>query len=218
MRGVVAVRSCSRAPGRRALPRRRARLALSTALAALACTLFLPSSSAFGSTGHKLEAQLTEAPTGTPLGTPEGLAIDQNGDVFVTDSTRGLIDDYGPSGELKTQFGAGVLAPGNPLPAIALDEVGGDLYVVEQNGGGGESALHVFKPNGAGGYEFVSTWEGAHLPEEFEGFSEISGVAVDTSGKVYVADTGNETVDVFQSSEGREGAFLGFVSSTKNSA
>jgi hypothetical protein len=179
---------------------------LATAVASLACVLFLPGASAFGATGHKLEAQLTEAPTGTPLGAPEGLAVDQKGDVFVADATRGLIDEYGSSGELKTQFGAGAFQAGVSLPAIAVDEASGDVYVIEE-----PSVLRVFKPNGTGGYELISTWEGAHLPAGFEGFGELGGVAV-SSGEVYLADRGNGTVDVFKTSGGQEGEFVTFVS------
>jgi hypothetical protein len=205
MRGVVAARLRACASGWRSLTARRAPVVLATAMVSLACVLLLPGASAFGATGHKLEAQLTEAPTGTPLGAPEGLAVDQKGDVFVADATRGLIDEYGSSGQLKTQFGAGAFQAGVSLPGIAVDEASGDVYVIEE-----PSVLHVFKPNGTGGYEPLSTWEGAHLPAGFEGFGELGGVAV-SSGEVYLADRGNGTVDVFKTSAGQEGEFVTFV-------
>jgi hypothetical protein len=206
MRAVLPVRRRLRAPGQRPWLRRRTRVALAGAVAALACILLLPAASAFGATGHKLVSTLTEAPAGTPLGAPEALAVDQKGDVFVADKTRGLIDEYGSSGELKTQFGAGVLPAGVSLPGIAVDEASGDVYVIEE-----PSVVRVFKPNGTGGYELLSSWEGAHAPLGL-GFGELAGVAVDSStGKVYLADPGNGTVDVFQSNEGKEGEFVGFV-------
>jgi hypothetical protein len=213
MRGVLRARRHLRAPGRRPLPRRCMRVALAgavAALASLACILLLPAASAFGETGHKLVSTLTEAPAGTPLGAPEALAVDQKGDVFVADKMRAVIDEYGPSGELKAQFGAGVLAGANSLLGIAVDETSGDVYVVEE-GGGQQSFVNVFKPNGAGGYELLSTWTGAHVPV---GFGELAGVAVASSaGNVYVvlADPGTGTVDVLRSSEGQEGEFVGFV-------
>jgi len=78
---------------------------------------------------------------------------------------------------------------GTPLEnpsAVGVDK-SGNLYVVSNQGGNGP-AVNVF--NAAGEFQ---TQFGAGVLE-----GEVTGVAVDLSGKVYVSDTGTDLVDVFK--------------------
>jgi sugar lactone lactonase YvrE len=177
------------------------------ALLAWLGALVISQPTALAATGHKFLSQLSEAPPGTPLTEPEGVAVDQAGDVFVADPGAGVVDVFEPSGKFKTQLGAGILE--GELPGLAVDS-SGKVYVADT----GTSTLDVFKPNG-GGYELLSQWSGEHTPAE--AFLEPAGVAIDNStsksdpsaGDVYVLDRGEAVVYVFKPiEEAAEGKFV----------
>ena len=72
----------------------------------------LSRSSALAATGHKFLSQLSEAPPGTPLGAPEGVAVDKAGDVFVADAAAGVVDVFDSGGAFKAQLGSGTAVAG----------------------------------------------------------------------------------------------------------
>ncbi len=180
-------------------------------LFALGC--LLPSVPAQAATTHNFSAKVTEAPPGTPLKEPGPATVERSsGTVFMADPGAGVIDVFSATGAFITQFGEGLEPTG-----VAVDEATGDVYVASVN------AVLVFRPNGAGGYELLSEWEGANTPGKE--FGELKGVGVDNSkgpnaGDVYVLDGSNSVVDVYKPKpsgpeEATEGGFLSVLKGGK---
>lgn len=202
---MQASRACERA-GLRGGWARTAGAALALTLLAWAGTLTFSDAPALAATGHKFLSQLSQAPPGTPLSEPEVAAVDKEGDVFVADAGRGVVDVFSSSGVFMTQFGGGVLT--GKVRGLAVDEASGEVYVADS----GTDLVDVFKPSGSGGYELLSKWIGANTPSIV--FGEVAGVAVNSSaGEVYVVDSSGSVVDVFKAhpkgaEEAEEGEFL----------
>ncbi|MES2887111.1 MAG: hypothetical protein V4739_03775 [Pseudomonadota bacterium] len=133
--------------------------------------------------------------------TPSGLAVDEQGNVFVSDTENHLvrkIDRHGKvstvagtSGEAGNTDGEGDEAQFNAPAAVALAP-DGSLYVADSDN-------HVIRKISPGGK--VSTVAGlANEEGSTDGvgpqarFSAPQGLTVDRTGHVYVADTGNETL------------------------
>ncbi len=213
MRAFQTGGSGPRARVRRLGPATARRLAcLCSSLAVVA--MLAPAGESLAATGHPFLSRLSEAPLGTPLSEPGAVAIDQaDGQVFVGDTGRGVVDVFDAKGTYQAQFGEGVLE----AASISVDEQSGDVYVAEPFEG-----VLVYKPDGSGGYELLSEWSGEATPEK--AFGEILGVAVDNSkgpseGDVYVVDSARNTVYVYKPREGseaeREGALLRTLSGPK---
>jgi hypothetical protein len=103
-----------------------------------------------------------------------GVAINQEtGDVYVGDTGDNRILHYGPSGTPE-----GSLATATEPTFLALDNSPGgsaDLYVVER----GRTVITKMDPSGTP----ITAWGTAgHM----EGFGEITGIAVDPSGNLFV--------------------------------
>jgi hypothetical protein len=131
---------------------------------------------------------------------PTGVAVDAGGNVFVADSGNFVVRKITPAGVVSTIAGtAGVLgsadgtgsaAQFNALNGIAID-ANGNLYVTDANN-------TIRKITSAG---VVTTLAGApNVTGSSNGtgasalFSGPYGIAVDASGDVFVAETGNDTL------------------------
>ncbi len=119
--------------------------------------------------------------SGTGYTGPGGVAVDANGNVFVTDPGNSAVKEIlavngsiPPTPTIKT-LGSGFGAPFG----IAVDD-SGNVYIADTGNNAVKEIL------AAGGYTTVNTLGG--------GFRSPSGVAVDTKGNVYVADTLNTAV------------------------
>ena len=147
-----------------------------------------------GTTGHA-----DGMGTSAQFNAPHGVAVDQNGFVYVADRDNHRIRKISPSGMVTTLAGNGI--PGNidglggnaqfNLPiGIAVDQ-SGNLYV----GGNLDSKIRKITPSG-----MVTTLAGSGLPGFSDGsgnatqFNQPYGVAVDASGNVYVADRANHRI------------------------
>ncbi len=135
---------------------------------------------------------------------PAGVAVDTNGNVYVADHMSSTIRRVTPGGVVTTLAGlAGNTGSANgtgsaarfnyPLGA-ALDSAG-NLYVADYN----NDTIRKVTP--AGGSWAVTTLAGlagntgsANGTGSAARFNEPWGVAVDTNGNVYVADSGNNTI------------------------
>ncbi len=133
---------------------------------------------------------------------PTGVAVDQaNGNVYVVNGGGvEAVEVYGaeggaPSGGAPAQLtGAqtpsGAFSIGSEPADVAIDNSlgssGGEIYVTDVFNG----VVDRFKLNGSNEYEYRS---------QLTGFSEPLGVAVDSSGNVFVADYGNDLVHEFNS-------------------
>jgi hypothetical protein len=126
--------------------------------------------------------------TGTPAGPfaeANGIATDSQGNIYVGDGK--VVDEFEPSGKFLRAFTTEE-APGSLfVSGLAVDPTNGNLLV-----GGNEAGAWVID-------EFNST--GVYLGQiagpAGGSFAELRGIALDSQGFLYVADTGNHVVDEF---------------------
>jgi kumamolisin len=137
---------------------------------------------------------------------PEGITVDSTGNIFVADTFNHLIrkitfsnGNYtvttlaGQAGVAGFTDGNGTAATFNFPSAIAVD-ASGNLYVADTQN-------HAIRKVTQAGV--VTTLAGGHHPAlagvvdgtgAFASFNFPSGIAVDASGNIYVADTDNNTI------------------------
>ena len=116
---------------------------------------------------------------------PKGLAIDDDGNLFVADSANHRIRKVAPDASVSTLAGNGTAGSGNGAGATAqftspcglTITSAGVLYASET----GTSMIRQIQPGGT-----VATVVGA--------FTGPAGLAVDNAGNVYVADSGNHRI------------------------
>jgi sugar lactone lactonase YvrE len=129
--------------------------------------------------------------------TPSALAIDRNGVLYVADTANNAIRRITPDGHVSTLAGNGM--PGyrdgsardalfNGPIGVAVDAAGRVIVADTYN-----DRIRAISSDGSA----VTTLAGSGTPGSADGmggdaqFDTPSGVAVDASGNVYVADTGN---------------------------
>jgi len=147
---------------------------------------------------------------------PGGSAFDSQGNLYVADYGNNVIRKITPAGIVSTYAGNGTpgyrngaatsasltgttdtLAYFNNPQAVAVDAAG-NVYVADR----GNNVIRKILPTGR-----VITLAGTKTPgyvdatNEFASFSSPSGVAVDASGNVYVADEGNAAIRKINPSE-----------------
>jgi sugar lactone lactonase YvrE len=133
---------------------------------------------------------------------PLGVAVDGSGNVFVADSLNNTIRKITPTGVVTTLAGSaaadsgsadgtGAAASFNWPSAVAVDG-SGNVFVADTD----NNTIRKVTPSGV-----VTTLAGsAGLPGSADGtgaaarFDGPQGVAVDGSGNVFVADTGNNAI------------------------
>ncbi len=125
------------------------------------------------------------------FGMISGLAIDDNDRLYVTDVKLHRVDVFAPvTHQLETAFGGDVLA--DPA-SIALDYENRFIYVVDTQ----SDVVDVFD---ADSYKFlrkIGTPGKKHTLTAPGTFSLPEGVAVDADSNVYITDTFNNRVEVF---------------------
>ena len=128
-----------------------------------------------------------------------GLAVDADDNVWVTDADTHVVQKYSPDGELLATLGikgeAGEDEERFNKPTDVEVAPDGSIYVAD---GYGNNRVVKLDSNG----KFVTAW-GTKGTEDGE-FDTPHGIAVDGSGRVYIADRGNSRVQVFDG----DGKFL----------
>ena len=124
----------------------------------------------------------------TQLHRPEGIAVDNKGNVFVADYSNHRIQIYDESGHYLSSITGTI--PGQNLHGPHSVSVGPDdcVYVVEHDA----NRVSVFDDNGT----YIKSF-GKAGKKDGE-FSKPYAVTVVNDGYVYVSDTGNRRVQVFK--------------------
>ena len=137
------------------------------------------------------------------FGSPTGIALDLSGNLYVTDSSASTLRKVTQAGVVTTlggYSGAPVIADGplstqigefSHLTAIASD-TSGNFYISD-----GNNSSYIRQITAAG---IISTLAGTNSPGGTDGtgssasFANVKGIAVDSSGNVYVVNTGTSTI------------------------
>jgi sugar lactone lactonase YvrE len=118
---------------------------------------------------------------------PAGLAISNDGTMFVVDSRNHRVQRFTLDGRYLGQFGSFGNGPGQlNIPwGITLDQ-DGQVYVADWR----NDRIQKFTPDGQWLASFGSSGKGVGQ------FNRPSGVAVDKDGEIYVADRQNDRLQI----------------------
>ncbi len=122
------------------------------------------------------------------LASPAGMAIDDTDRLFVVDAIQHQVFAFRPDGTFEAAFGGDRLI--RPVGA-AVDNENRFLYIVDSFA----NRIVVFDVDT---YRFLRAFGKESDPQQLPGtFSAPTNIAVDSEGNVYVADTFNMRVQVF---------------------
>jgi DNA-binding beta-propeller fold protein YncE len=123
---------------------------------------------------------------------PFDLAIASSGNVYVTDTLNNRIQYFNATGSYLGQWGVSGTGNGQFNEPIGI-AVGpnGKVYVMDK----GNNRVQVFSASGA--YLFQWGSNGAGDGQFWEPLSGPAFMKIDCSGNVYVADSGNNRVEIF---------------------
>ncbi len=135
--------------------------------------------------------------TDAHFGLINGLAMDDNDRLFVSDSKLNHVIVLSAKHEVESTVGGGVLSdPGG----VAIDTENRLLYVVDT----GNDAVRVFDADSLKLLRTIGTPGKKHTSTDPGSFSLPNSVAVDGDGNVYVTDTLNNRIEIFDA----DGTFL----------
>jgi sugar lactone lactonase YvrE len=144
---------------------------------------------------------------GTGFVQAHGMAIDREGNIWVTDSDgkdgKGQqVTKFSPDGKVLMTLGkAGVAGDGpdtfNGPSGVAIAP-NGDIFVADGHGGGTNARIVKFSKDG----KFIKAWgKKGSGPGEFD---LPHSLAFDSKGRLFVADRGNSRIQIFD----RDGKFI----------
>ena len=132
---------------------------------------------------------------------PHGLYIDRDGNVWVADERAkngkgAVVVKFSPQGEVLMTLGKAGM-PGNGRdyldgPSGVVVAPNGDIYVADGHGGTTNDRIVKFAKDG----KFITAW-GKHGKAAGE-FDTPHGIALDSAGRVYVADRANSRIQIFE--------------------
>jgi sugar lactone lactonase YvrE len=137
---------------------------------------------------------------------PHGLAVDQQGNVWVTEAVasnripksdkRGhIVVKYSPEGKVLMTLGTPGQEGSGPdhftSPSDVAVAANGDVFVADGHGESGNNRIVRFSSSG----KFITAWgKSGWAPGEFH---SIHAIAIDSRGRVFVGDRGNNRIQIF---------------------
>jgi hypothetical protein len=174
-------------------------------------------------TSHSTRGQLLDLGNNGPavnatLNTPSAVAVDGKGDVFIADTENNMVREVTPNGIIRTVAGngrPGYSGDGGPAVFASLDNPSGvavnaqgDLFIadtvnnvireVTPNG-----IIHTIAGNPFGGWKHGHGGRGGPLGGGYAGdggsaadalLQHPQGLALDSKGDLFIADTGNSVI------------------------
>lgn len=135
---------------------------------------------------------------------PHGIHVDRDGNVWVTDAAgigeqpEGMghvVYKFSPEGELLMTLGRkGVTGDGPDVfdsPSDVLVAPGGEIFVVDGHGAGGNNRVVKFSVDG----EFLMQW--GETGEADGQFRDPHALAMDSQGRLFVGDRANSRIQIF---------------------
>ena len=126
---------------------------------------------------------------------PHGLAVDRDGNVWVTDGKSHIVVKFAPDGKVLMTLGhkdaPGASNDSFNSPSDVAIAANGDIIIADGHGGKTNDRMVKLSKDG----KFIKAW-GRHgsAPGEFD---TPHGIALDSTGRVFVADRVNSRVQVF---------------------
>jgi len=140
---------------------------------------------------------------GGGLNTPQGIAVDASGDLWLPNKGNGSVTELSPTGApLSPPTGY----PGLSNPAALAIDTTGTIWIANQGAGTGNSSLAKMSPSGS----VLATYTGG-------GLNLPASVAIDASGNIWLANSGASTVSAFTPS-GTPLSQTGFTGAGLNNA
>ena len=138
---------------------------------------------------------------------PHAIHVDRGGNVFVADADAKAgkghtVTKFGPDGKVLMTLGRpGVAGETNDTfnrPSAVVTAPNGDIYVADGHGGASNARIVKFAKDG----RFIKAWgrKGTGPGE----FGELHAIALDSTGRVFVGDRGNNRIQIFDG----DGRFL----------
>jgi DNA-binding beta-propeller fold protein YncE len=145
---------------------------------------------------------------------PHGMSVDREGNVWVTDGIpperagppepgKGhIVVKFSPEGKVLLTLGkAGTPGSGNDTfnqPSDVVVGANGDIFVADGHGGTTNARIVKFNRDG----RFIKSWgKRGSGPGEFDA---PHAIAIDSRGRIFVADRGNNRIQIFD----QEGTFV----------
>jgi trimeric autotransporter adhesin len=151
-----------------------------------------------GSSGRASDGQLA---TSAPLNNPTGVAADSAGNLYIADSVNSRIAIVAPNGLITNFAGGGqMLGDGGPAKAALLGQphglavdAAGNVYIADGLDNRirkvtADGVINTIAGNGQQGFS------GDGGPATSASMSDPQGVAVDSTGNIYIADSGNNRI------------------------
>jgi hypothetical protein len=160
----------------------------------------------------KVDSNSTVISVGSGFNWPGGVAVDASGNVFVGDSGNNAVKEIvagtggAASGKVNSSSTVNPLGSGFNQPYGVAVDASGNVFVADMNNNLVKEIVANTGGAGVGKVNSIST-----VNPLGSGFNQPSGVAVDASGNVFVADSNNSAVKEIVANTG--GAGIGKVNS-----